>query len=486
MGQTLTILVLLGSSLVALLLVLFARREASAERHAARSEAAMLREEASARLAEVKRREEHSLQREKDASSDQRNAQQYARSLEERTSVVVRDERRLARERAHLEDERAAALAAVARTTVEEARAELTATLLSRAEADAAVELRRLERRTQATAEERAREILVEAMQRQAAASSADHSTTWVELPSEEMKGRIIGREGRNIRAFEALTGVTVIVEEGVNAVQLSSFDPERREIAEVMLAALVEDGRIQPQRVEAAYARAVAGAVQRHRGAGLDALSAAGVSGVTTEVVDALGRLRLRTSYGQNVLAHLVETAQIAADIAAAIGADVEVARRGALLHDIGKGFTHEQKGTHAALGARFAAEHGEDGAVVNAIAAHHDEVRPESLEAVIVQVADAISASRPGARKDDLDAYVNRMANLERMVLEHHGVTRVLAMAAGREVRVVVEPHEIDDQGTQALARTIAEHISQDFTFPGEIKVTVIRELRADAIAG
>ncbi|WP_062517902.1 ribonuclease Y [Demequina gelatinilytica] len=486
MGQTLTILVLLGSSLVSLLLVLFARREASAEREAARSEAAMLREEASARLAEVKRREEHSLQREKDAASDQRNAQQYARSLEERTSVVVRDERRLARQRAHLEDERAAALAAVARTTVEEARAELTATLLSRAEADAAVELRRLERRTQANAEERAREILVEAMQRQAAASSADHSTTWVELPSEEMKGRIIGREGRNIRAFEALTGVTVIVEEGVNAVQLSCFDPERREIAEVMLAALVEDGRIQPQRVEAAYARAVAGSTQRHRGAGLDALTAAGVSGVTTEVVEALGRLRLRTSYGQNVLAHLVETAQIAADIAGAIGADVEVARRGALLHDLGKGFTHEQKGTHAALGARFAAEHGEDDAVVNAIAAHHDEVAPESLEAVVVQVADAISASRPGARKDDLDAYINRMENLERMVLEHHGVTRVLAMAAGREVRVVVEPHEIDDQGTQALARTIAEHISQDFTFPGEIKVTVIRELRADAIAG
>ncbi|WP_062384764.1 ribonuclease Y [Demequina iriomotensis] len=486
MPQSLIVLVLLGSSLIALLLVLFARREAAAERAAARNEASMLREEAQQRLAEVKRREEHSLQREKDAASDQRNAQQYARSLEERAAVVVRDEKRLARERALIEDERAAALAAVARTTVEEARAELASHLAGRAAADAEVELRRLEKRTQATAEHRAREILVEAMQRQAAASSAEHATTWIDLPSEEMKGRIIGREGRNIRAFEALTGVTVIVEEGVNAVQLSCFDPARREIAEVTLAALVEDGRIQPQRVEAAYARAVAGSFQRHRGAGLDALSAAGVSGVTTEIVDVLGRLRLRTSYGQNVLAHLVETSQIAADIAAALGADVEVARRGALLHDLGKAFSHEQAGTHAALGARFAADHGEDPAVVNAIAAHHEEVPATSLEAVIVQVADAISASRPGARREDLDAYVTRMENLERLVLAHHGVTRVLAMAAGREVRVVVEPDEIDDAGTQALARTIAEHISKDFTFPGEIKVTVIRELRADAIAG
>ncbi|SEJ47613.1 ribonuclease Y [Demequina mangrovi] len=486
MPQSLIILLLLGSSLIALLLVLFARREAAAEREAARNEAAMVREEAQARLAEVKRREENSLAREKDVAGDQRTAQQYARALDERAAVVARDEKRLAQTRGRLEDERTAALAAVAKTTVDEARTELTEALLERARAAAAVELRRLEKRTQANAEERARAILVEAMQRQAAASSSEHSTTWIDLPSEEMKGRIIGREGRNIRAFEALTGVTVVVEEGVNAVQLSCFDPDRREIAEVTLAALVEDGRIQPQRVEAEYTRAVAGAVQRHRAAGLDALTAAGVSGVATEVVDTLGRLRLRTSYGQNVLAHLVEASQIAADIAAAVGADVEVARRGALLHDVGKAFSHEQKGTHAGLGARFAAEHGEEPAVVNAIAAHHDDVPAETIEAVIVQVADAVSASRPGARREDIDAYLKRMENLERLVLEHHGVTRVLAMAAGREVRVVVEPDEIDDAGTQALARTIAEHITQDFTFPGEIKVTVIRELRADAVAG
>jgi ribonuclease Y len=484
--QSLIILLLLGASLVALLLVVFARREAEAERSAARREAESIRQDIQVRLAEAKRREEQALQREKELSADHRHAQQYARGLEERAAVVVRDERRVAADRARLEDEREHALAAVARTTPEEARAELSESLIAKARADAEVELRRIERRTQAAADARAREILVEAMQRQAAATSAEHSTLWIDLPSEEMKGRIIGREGRNIRAFEALTGVNLIVEEGVNAVQLSCFDPERRELAEVTLAALVEDGRIQPQRVEAAYARAVAGASQRHRAAGLDALSESGVSGVASEIVDVLGRLRLRTSYGQNVLAHLVETSQMAADIAAVLGADVEVARRGALLHDLGKAFTHLQSGTHAALGARFAAEHGEDVAVVNAIAAHHDEVAPESLEAVIVQVADAISAARPGARREDLDAYVARMEHLERLVLEHHGVTRVLAMAAGREVRVIVEPEEINDAGTQALARTIAEHISTDFTFPGEIKVTVIRELRADAVAG
>ena len=300
------------------------------------------------------------------------------------------------------------------------------------------------------------------------------------------MKGRIIGREGRNIRAFEALTGVNVMVEEGVNAVQLSSFDVERREVAEVTLRDLIEDGRIQPQRVEAAYARAVADTEQRHRDAGLDAIEAAGVRGVPQEMIEVLGRLRLRSSYGQNVLAHLTETAQIAAHIATELGADVELARRGAFLHDIGKAFTHEREGTHATLGAAFATEHGEAREVVNAIAAHHDEVPQETLEAVIVQVADALSAARPGARREDVDGYIERMESLEGIVAEHEGVLKVIAMAAGREVRVVVEPDVVDDEATRALARTIAEHISRDFSFAGEIKVTVIRELRADAVAG
>jgi len=479
------ILLLLGASLVALLLVFFARREAEAIRESAKKEVEDLREDARARLTEAQRREERVAQREKDAAADHRAHQQYARQLDERVTVVARDERRLAEERAALEKELTRRIAEVAGLSVEEAKAELTTRLRAEMESELAMERRRIERTVRREADARARELLVEAMQRQVGSTTAQASVTWIDLPSEEMKGRIIGREGRNIRAFEALTGVNVIVEEGVDAVQLSSFDVERRENAEVALRALVEDGRIQPHRVELEYAKAVAGAHQRHMEAGLDAIAAVGLRGVDQELIETIGRLRLRTSYGQNVLSHLVETAQIAVALAEMLGADVDLARRGAFLHDIGKAFTGEREGTHAAIGAEIARIHGEDAAVVNAIAAHHDEVAPETVEAVIVQIADAVSASRPGARREDLDGYLERMESLEKFVTEHTGVSRALAMSAGREVRVIVEPNEVDDDGAQQLARTIAEHISKEFSVPGEIKVTVIRELRAEAVA-
>lgn len=477
-----TLLLLLASVLV----VHFARREAAEIRRSTSDETQATREEARDLLSEAQRREERVAQREKEFSADHRTAQMYARSLDERAAVIARDEKRLHAERGEIDLLRERRLAEIGGLTPEEARAELMAQQVRKARDAASGELRRLERATKETAEQRAREILVSAMQRQAARVASETSTTWIDLPSEEMKGRIIGREGRNIRAFESLTGVNVMVEEGVNAVQLSSFDVERREIAEVTLRDLIEDGRIQPQRVEAAYARAVADTEQRHLDAGLDAIDAAGVRGIPHEMVSVLGRLRLRSSYGQNVLAHLVESAQIAADIATSLGADVELARHAAFLHDIGKAFTHEREGTHAAIGAALAAEHGEPPTVVNAIAAHHDEVPQTTLEGVIVQVADAVSASRPGARREDVDGYLERMEGLERLVAEHEGVVKVLAMAAGREVRVVVEPETVDDEGTHELARTIAQHISRDFSFAGEIKVTVIRELRADAVAG
>lgn len=479
------ILLLLGASLVALLLVFFARREAQAVRQAARDEVEGLREDARAMMAEAQRREERVAQREKDTAADQRAHQQYSRQLDERVSVVSRDERRLADERATMEKELTRRIAEVAGLSADEARAELTARLRSEAEADAVIARRKLEREVKREVDAKARELLVEAMQRQVGATTAQSSVTWIDLPSEEMKGRIIGREGRNIRAFEALTGVNVIVEEGVDAVQLSSFDVERREIAEVTLRALVEDGRIQPHRVELEYAKAVAGAHQRNIDAGLDAITAVGIRGVDQELIETLGRLRMRSSYGQNVLAHLVEAAQVAESLAELVGADVEVATRAAFLHDLGKAFTGERDGTHAAIGAELAKAHGEDDAVVHAIAAHHDEVPPATVEAVIVQIADAVSASRPGARREDLDGYLERMESLEKFVAEHTGVTKALAMSAGREVRVVVEPSEVDDDGAQALARTIAEHISKEFNVPGEIKVTVIRELRAEAVA-
>jgi len=483
---TAVILLLLGASLVALLLVMFARREAAAEREAAHRDSSGVRDDARALLAEAQRREERVALREKEIAEDQRTSQQYARGLEQRVSVVARDERRLADERTQFEHDRTRLVAQIAGLSQDEARAELAGRLVVEAREAAAIELRAIERTAKRDSEARSREILVEAMQRQAGASTTQSTVTMIALPSEEMKGRIIGREGRNIRAFEALTGVNVIVEEGLDAVQLSSFDVERREIAAVTLEALVEDGRIQPHRVELAYSKAVAAAPQRHIEAGLDAITEAGVKGINQELIEALGRLRLRSSYGQNVLAHLVESSRIAADIAELIGANVDIARRGAFLHDIGKLYTGEREGTHAAIGAQLAARFGESTAVVNCIAAHHDEVPPASVEAAIVQVADAVSASRPGARREELDGYFERMESLEKFVAEHAGVSRALAMSAGREVRVVVEPSEVDDEGAAALARTIAQHISSDFNVPGEIKVTVIRELRAEAIAG
>lgn len=472
--------------LLALLTVMFARRDAAQERAAARRDTENIREEARSLLSEAQRREERVAQREKDFLADQRNSQNYARALEERVSVVARDEKRLVADHDRLRKEYEDKLASLAGMTAEAARKELAEHVRNELDADAARQMRAAIKRAKETADARGREILVTAMQRQSGEAPVQAAITRIELPSEEMKGRVIGREGRNIRTFEALTGVNVIVEEGINAVQLSSFDVERREIAAVTLVSLIEDGRIQPHRIESAYQIALDEAPQRALDAALDAAEAAGVRGVPRDLLDVLGRLRLRTSYGQTVLTHLVETAQIAASIAAEVGADVELARRGAFLHDLGKAVSHEQAGTHAALGAALAAASGEPDSIINAIAAHHDEVPQESLEAVIVQIADAISASRPGARREDNDGYVERMESLEAMVLEQRGVAQVHALAAGRELRVVVRPEVVSDEGIVDLASRIAQHIEKDFTFPGEIKVTVIRETRADSVAG
>lgn len=472
--------------LLALATVWLARRDAAQERQAARQETQDIRDEARSLMSEAQRREERVAQREKDVATDLRNAQAYAQSLEDRVTVIARDEKRLIGEANRLRQEYEDQLVAVAGISADEARAELARLLRSEAETAAAQEVRRIQTSAKRDAEFKAREVLLEAIQNLAGEMSSVATVTRIALPSEEMKGRVIGREGRNIRVFEALTGVNVIVEEGVNAVQLSSFDLERREIATVTLQALIADGRIQPHRVEAAYRTAIEEAPQRSLDAALDAISAAGIESLPKEILEDLGKLRLRASYGQTVLTHLVECAQIAANIAKGMGADVELARRAAFLHDLGKAYTHELPGTHAAIGAARAAMHGEHPLVVNAIAAHHDEVPQESLEAVIVQIADAISASRPGARREDSDGYVERMEGLESLVAQHDGVDYVYAMAAGRELRVVVKPEDVDDAGVARLARTISEHIEKDFSFAGEIKVTVVRETRADSVAG
>jgi len=279
---------------------------------------------------------------------------------------------------------------------------------------------------------------------------------------------------------------VNVLIDDTPDSVMLSCFDAERREVAQVALESLIADGRIHPQRIETAYAEALAGAPERAIAAGHDAAEQAGIGTLHPDLIRTMGQLRLRTSFGQNVLAHLVESAQIAATMAAEVGADVDLARRATFLHDIGKALTADLPGTHAHVGAELARQCGEPPAVVNAIAAHHDEVPPETVEAVLVQAADACSAARPGARRDDADQFVERMDQIERLVAEHSGVRRVLAMSAGREVRVLVEPESVDDIQLPGLAVAIAKHIETDLSYPGEIKVTVIREIRASATAG
>ncbi|WP_421733317.1 ribonuclease Y [Cellulomonas sp.] len=496
-GAIATIVGLLGACLVALVLVLVARREAGVQRARAAEDVASIKADARAMLSDVERRERRLTEREQSLAADrtevdelERRARADAEAAAEAKRAGARTledaERAAAKRAADAEREALVALESATGLTAEDARAELTRTIVEQAQNDAAAQVRRAEAQARRTAEARARRIVTTAVQRLAVPTSTQSPLTVLPLPSDEMKGRIIGKEGRNIRSFEALTGVNVLVDDQPDAVVLSCFDTERREVAQVALEALMADGRIHPQRIEQAYAEALAGADERTDAAGHDAAERAGVGALHPALVRTLGRLRLRTSYGQNVLEHLVESAQLAAALAAEIGADVDVTRRGAFLHDLGKALTAEVPGTHAAVGADLARRHGEPAVVVNAIAAHHDEVPAETVEAVLVQVADAISAARPGARREELDQYVERIDKLEQLVAAHAGVRRALAMSAGREVRVVVEPSEVDDYALPQLAVAIARHIEADLAYPGEITVTVVREIRASATAG
>ncbi|QTE31367.1 ribonuclease Y [Pengzhenrongella sicca] len=497
LNQIALIVGLLGACLVALLLVLLARREAGELRQRATADVTGIREDARAAAAEVGRREEQLTVREQAFAQDRASAAELALTLRDRALALAQSEQEIAAQRAAAHEaaaaERSAAHAAavaelesVAGLSAADARAELERRVVDQATRDAEAAVRRVEAKARRTAEDRARAIVATAVQRIAVPTSSQAVVVVVPLPSEEMKGRIIGKEGRNIRTFEALTGVNVLIDDTPDSVMLSCFDAERREVAQVALESLISDGRIHPQRIESAYAEALAGAPERAIAAGHEAAEQAGVGALHPDLVRTMGQLRLRTSYGQNVLAHLVESAQIAARIAAELGADVDLARRAAFLHDVGKALTAETPGTHALLGAELARRCGEDPTVVNAIAAHHDEVPPETVEAVLVQASDACSAARPGARREELDQYVERMDKIEQLVAEHAGVRRVLAMAAGREVRVIVEPETVDDTALPGLAVAIAKHIEADLSYPGEIKVTVIREIRASATAG
>lgn len=480
------VVALLLVCLVALILVSIARREAAEQRARAESDVAEIKDEARSLLADARRRVDEVVVRERAVRAAETEAVERAHALEVRAEALHAAEVNLAEQITAAERSTLETLESISGLSADEARATLMSRLKDQVANDGASLVRRTEVKARRTAEARARRILSTAVQRVAGPTSAQSVVSVLSLPSEEMKGRIIGKEGRNIRAFEALTGVNVLVDESLDSVTLSSFDPERREVAQVALEALIADGRINPQRIEAAYADALAGAEDRTMAAGHEAAERAGVGDLHPDLITTLGRLRLRTSYGQNVLNHLVECAQIAAVVAAEIGADVDLARRAAFLHDIGKARPAEIEGTHALIGAELARRAGESASVVNAIAAHHDEVPSETIEAVLVQAADAASAARPGARREELDQYIERVDRLEQLVVAHPGVRRALAMSAGREVRVVVEPSEVGDVDLPGLAVAIARHIEADLTYPGEIKVTVVREIRASATAG
>lgn len=489
----LLVLVLLLACLVALILVLVARREASAVRAQAREDVASLKDEIQARAVEADRRtarlddERARLEEDRTRLAEERErVERLEERLDARTEKVHAHEADLASRRVTHDLKVTSELAQLAGTTIEEARARLADTLAEQAAREVESRLRRTERRLRAESEERAREILTTAVERLAVPTSSQLSVTVVPLPSADLKGPIIGRDGRNIKAFEALTGVNLIVDESDDHVQLSSFDAERREIAQQSLERMLADGRINLERMERVVATVTAEAAERSRDSARAAIDEARIRPLHPDLEEHVGRLRLRTSYGQVVQQHLVESALLARSIAAEIGADAEVAARAAFLHDVGKAVPAGERGSHARAGAELAARCGESDVVVNAIAAHHGEVDAESVEAVVVQIADAISASRPGARREDAETHVERLEALERAVAAHPGVARALALSSGHDVRVVVEPDVVGDDELAVLATRIASAISETQAVPGEVRVTVVRELRATATAG
>jgi ribonucrease Y len=404
--------------------------------------------------------------------------------LEERDRKLLVREQELDKQRAELttiRNEQIVALERVSGLTADEAKAAIIEQVREEAEKDAVRLVRAIERSAREGAEDKARDVVITAIQRVMVDHTAESTVTVVPIPSDEMKGRIIGREGRNIRALEQATGVDLIIDDTPDAVMLSGFDPVRREVARLALTKLVQDGRIHPGRIEDVVTKAQAEVDVVIREAGEAAAYDAGVPGLPQEILTLLGRLKYRTSFGQSVLNHVKETSHIAGVIAAELGADVQAAKLGGLLHDMGKAIDHEVEGPHAAIGAEIAARHGLSPKAVNAIAAHHLEVDYTCQEAPIVQIADAISASRPGARGESTDTYVKRLTELQAIADGFPGVEKSFAVQAGREVRILVRPEEIDDLASTRLARDIVRQIEETLTYPGQIKVTVIRETRA-----
>ncbi len=453
------------------------KEEAAAIRREAEEDVRRRREDLTRRDDEMKRREERLTEREGAFDKRVGEVDRHDDDVAKREAILEKGRKQLETAvQGHRRE-----LERVAQMTAAEAREALTSQIVDEAKRQAMGTVREIEQRAREEGDERARKIVTIAIQRVASEQTAESTVAVFALPSEDMKGRIIGREGRNIRAFEALTGVNLIIDDTPEAVVLSCFDPVRRETARLTLEKLVADGRIHPARIEEMYERSQKEIQEEIKRAGESALLEVDIADVHPEMIKVLGRLKYRSSYGQNVLRHLVESAHIASALAAELGIDPVLPKRCALMHDIGKALTHEVEGSHAIIGAELARRLKEPPEVVHAIESHHGEVEQRTIEAVLAQTADSISGGRPGARRESLETYVKRLERLEEICESHPGVGKVFAMQAGREVRVMVEPENVDDLSAQVLARDIAKQVEEELQYPGQIKITVVRELRA-----
>ncbi|HLD93761.1 MAG TPA: ribonuclease Y [Anaerolineales bacterium] len=477
-----------------------ARRQQKAEAdriiQAAKEEASTIELKAKNEALEVRQRAETEIDRKrKDLSREDDQLRQRRIELDKRTERLEERDQSLSKRQSamdkkdnELEEKRkeiVARLESVSSMTRAEARKVLMDEVERESRSDMARIMRQIEGEAREEGEKKARNIISLAIQRVASEHVAESTTSVVPLPSDEMKGRIIGRNGRNIRSFEQAAGVDVVVDDTPEAVTISSFDPVRREVARRALAKLVVDGRIHPASIEKTLQKEQQEVDKAIVEAGEQAVYDAGVPNLNKEIVKMLGRLQFRTSYGQNQLHHAIETSRIAAVLAAELGANIELAKVGGLLHDLGKAMDHNTEGTHAAIGAEFARRYGVNPLVVNAIASHHHEVEQEGVEAVIVEAADAISGARPGARRESLEQYVKRIKALEDLANSYKGVVQSYALQAGREVRIIVKPEDIDDLEAARMARDIAKQIEETMQYPGQIKVTVLRETRASEFA-
>jgi ribonuclease Y len=458
-----------------------ARAAAEQDVAALKDEARTLKAEIQESKADFDRREQRLVEREERLDAEQRRVEARDRELAEHEQALERAKAELAEAAA----ERVRELERIAGLTATDAKAELVKTIETQAKREAAIIVRDIETEAKDEGETRARKIVTLAIQRVASEQTAESVVSVLHLPSDDMKGRIIGREGRNIRAFESTTGVNLIIDDTPEAVLLSCFDPVRREVGRLTLEKLVLDGRIHPHRIEEVYERSKEEVQLLCVRAGEDALVDVGLTDMHPELITLLGQLRYRTSYGQNVLKHLVESAHIAGMMASELRLDPVLMKRCTVLHDVGKALTHEVEGSHAIIGAEIARKYGEHEDVVHAIEAHHNEVEVRTVEAVLTQAADGISGGRPGARRESLEHYVKRLERIEEIAAEKPGVEKVFAMQAGREIRVMVKPDEVDDIAAQVIARDVAKQIEEELTYPGQIRITVVRESRATEYA-